>query len=160
MASVLPAVRASRRPDIDTPQPLSDAGSRGVLSHQDPAVETAAMRGLRGPHTRSGGTSRCLYVTFERCMTGVSTRSTRQLASRLSLAGLSIPDYGIQVSQTGQAARRFGEECDLGQATVSPVDPVGMGASALFVVGVAVAAALLAARPATRYDPLIALRYE
>jgi predicted permease len=43
---------------------------------------------------------------------------------------------------------------------VSPVDPVGMGAAALFVVGVAIAAALLAARPATRSDPLIALRYE
>jgi putative ABC transport system permease protein len=43
---------------------------------------------------------------------------------------------------------------------VSPVDPVGIGAAALFVVGVAIAAALLAARPATRSDPLIALRYE
>jgi ABC-type antimicrobial peptide transport system permease subunit len=38
--------------------------------------------------------------------------------------------------------------------------PVVVGAAALFVVGVASAAAVLAARPATRSDPLIALRYE
>jgi len=43
---------------------------------------------------------------------------------------------------------------------VSPLDPIGMGGAAFFVVGVAVAAAVLAAWPATRSDPLVTLRYE
>jgi ABC-type antimicrobial peptide transport system permease subunit len=43
---------------------------------------------------------------------------------------------------------------------VSPVDPVGLGGAALLVLGVAVAAAVMAARPATRADPTVTLRYE
>jgi predicted permease len=43
---------------------------------------------------------------------------------------------------------------------VSPADPVGLGGSALLVLGVALAAGLLAARPATRADPTATLRYE
>ena len=43
---------------------------------------------------------------------------------------------------------------------VSPVDPVGLGGAALLVLGVAVAAAVMAVRPATRADPIAALRYE
>jgi predicted permease len=43
---------------------------------------------------------------------------------------------------------------------VSPTDPVGIGGAALFVAGVAVVAAVLAARPASRSAPLVALRDE
>jgi ABC-type antimicrobial peptide transport system permease subunit len=43
---------------------------------------------------------------------------------------------------------------------VSPVDPVGLGGSALLVLGVALAAGLMAARPATRADPTAILHYE
>jgi hypothetical protein len=43
---------------------------------------------------------------------------------------------------------------------VSPADPVGLGGSALLVLGVALAAGLLAAQPATRADPTATLRYE
>lgn len=43
---------------------------------------------------------------------------------------------------------------------VSPVDPLGMTGAVLFVIGIAVIATILAARPATRSDPLIALRHE
>jgi predicted permease len=43
---------------------------------------------------------------------------------------------------------------------VSPFDPVGMGGAAFFVASIAVAAAVLAAWPATRSDPLATLRYE
>jgi predicted permease len=43
---------------------------------------------------------------------------------------------------------------------VSPADPIGLGGSALVVVAVALAAGVLAARPATDADPTITLRYE
>ena len=43
---------------------------------------------------------------------------------------------------------------------VSPADPIGLGGAALFVLGVALAAGVLAARPATSADPTVTLRYE
>lgn len=43
---------------------------------------------------------------------------------------------------------------------VSPADPVGLGGAALLVTAVALAAGLMAARPATRADPTATLRYE
>jgi ABC-type antimicrobial peptide transport system permease subunit len=43
---------------------------------------------------------------------------------------------------------------------VSPVDMIGLGGGAMLVVGVALAAGVLAARHATRTDPTVALRYE
>jgi predicted permease len=43
---------------------------------------------------------------------------------------------------------------------VSARDPVGLGSAVLFVIGVALGASLLAARPAMRADPNIVLRYE
>ncbi len=43
---------------------------------------------------------------------------------------------------------------------VSPSDVVGFGGAALLVLGVALTAAVLAVRPATRADPIEALRYE
>jgi len=43
---------------------------------------------------------------------------------------------------------------------VSPVDPIGLGGGALLVLGLALAAGLVAARPATRADPTTTLRYE
>jgi hypothetical protein len=43
---------------------------------------------------------------------------------------------------------------------VSPVDPVGLGGAGLLVLGVALAAGIMAARPVTRADPIAALRYE
>jgi hypothetical protein len=41
---------------------------------------------------------------------------------------------------------------------ISPADPVGLGGGALLVLGVALAAGLMAARPVTRADPTAALR--
>jgi predicted permease len=43
---------------------------------------------------------------------------------------------------------------------VSPVDPIGLGGGALLVLGLALAAGFVAARPATRTDPMTTLRYE
>ena len=43
---------------------------------------------------------------------------------------------------------------------VSPADPIGLGGSALLVIAVALAAGMMAARPATRADPTAILRYE
>jgi ABC-type antimicrobial peptide transport system permease subunit len=43
---------------------------------------------------------------------------------------------------------------------VHPADPVTLGAAAVFLVLVAVAASLAPARRATRIDPMIALRHE
>ncbi len=43
---------------------------------------------------------------------------------------------------------------------VSPADPVGLGGAALLVLVVAIAAGMIAARPATRADPTTALRCE
>ena len=43
---------------------------------------------------------------------------------------------------------------------VSPADPIGLGGAALLVLGVALAAGVMAVRPATRADPTVMLRYE
>ena len=43
---------------------------------------------------------------------------------------------------------------------VSPADPIGLGGAALLVLGVAIAAGVLAALPATRAHPTTTLRYE
>jgi predicted permease len=43
---------------------------------------------------------------------------------------------------------------------VSPADPIGLGGSAVLVLGVALVAGILAARPAMRADPTATLRYE
>jgi ABC-type antimicrobial peptide transport system permease subunit len=43
---------------------------------------------------------------------------------------------------------------------VSPADPLGLGGAALLVLGVALAAGIMAARPAMRADPTVALRHE
>jgi ABC-type antimicrobial peptide transport system permease subunit len=43
---------------------------------------------------------------------------------------------------------------------VSPADPIGLGGGALLVLGVALAAGIIAARPATGADPIAALRAE
>jgi predicted permease len=43
---------------------------------------------------------------------------------------------------------------------VSPVDPIGLGGASIFVLAVALAAGVLAARPAMRSRPLVALRHE
>jgi predicted permease len=43
---------------------------------------------------------------------------------------------------------------------ISPADPIGLGGAALLVVAVAIAAGMIAARPATRADPTTALRCE
>jgi hypothetical protein len=43
---------------------------------------------------------------------------------------------------------------------VSPADPVGLGGAALLVLTVALAAGVMAARPATRADPTATLRSE
>ena len=41
---------------------------------------------------------------------------------------------------------------------VSPADPIGLGGAAMFVLGVALVAGVIAARPATRTDPTATLR--
>jgi putative ABC transport system permease protein len=43
---------------------------------------------------------------------------------------------------------------------VSPADPIGLGGAALLVLGMALAAGVMAAWPATRADPTATLRYE
>ena len=43
---------------------------------------------------------------------------------------------------------------------VSPADPVGLGGAALLVLAVALAAGVMAARPATRTNPTVTLRHE
>jgi hypothetical protein len=43
---------------------------------------------------------------------------------------------------------------------VSPADPVGLGGAALLVLGVALAAGVIGAGPATRADPTATLRHQ
>ena len=99
------------------------------------------------------------------------TRRYREIGIRMAL-GARVPDVLRMI--LGQSLRPVVVGAVIGLAAavglsrvlsrvlfgVSPSDPVGLGGAALLVLGVAFAAAVLAARPATRTDPIETLRYE
>ena len=98
-------------------------------------------------------------------------RRRREIGIRLALGASAPSVLGAMLRQTMRPVI-VGAVIGVGAASatsrtlsgalfgVSPADPVGLGGAAVLVLGVAVAAGVVAARPATRVDPTVALRSE
>ena len=98
-------------------------------------------------------------------------RRTREIAIRVALGARSGDVLAMILRRTMRPVV-VGAVIGLGGAVavsrvlssvlfgVSPFDPIGIGAAALFVLGVAFAAGFLPGRSATRQPPLTALHYE
>ena len=95
----------------------------------------------------------------------------REIAVRLALGATANGVLGLILRQTMRpvvvgavigvaAASAMSRVLSSVLFGVSPADPVGLGGAALLVVCVALAAGVVAARPATRTDPTATLRYE
>jgi predicted permease len=99
------------------------------------------------------------------------TRRYREIGIRMAL-GARVPDVVGTILRQSLRPVVVGAVVGLAAAIavsrvlsrvlfgVSPSDPVGFGGAVLLVLGVAITAGLLAARPATRTDPMETLRYE
>ena len=99
------------------------------------------------------------------------TRRYREIGIRMALGATARNVLGMVLRQTMRpvvVGAAIGVAAASGMSRilsgvlfgVSPADPVGLGGAALLVLGVALAAGVMAARPATRADPTAALRYE
>jgi ABC-type antimicrobial peptide transport system permease subunit len=98
-------------------------------------------------------------------------RSVREIGIRIALGATSRDVLSVLLRRT-MSPVAVGAVIGLAMAValsrvlssvlfgVSPVDALGLGGAALFVLVVAVAAGILAAQPALRSDPVLALREE
>jgi predicted permease len=99
------------------------------------------------------------------------TRRSREIGIRLALGAGSGNVLGLMLRQT-MSPVIVGATIGVAAASaisgilssvlfgVSPADPIGLGGAALLVLGVALAAGVMAAGPVTRADPTAALRHE
>jgi predicted permease len=101
----------------------------------------------------------------------VVTGRYREIGVRLALGATSSRVLGLILRQTMRpvvvgavigvaAASALSRVLSSVLFGVSPADPLGLGGAALLVLGVALAAGIMAARPAMRADPTVALRHE
>jgi predicted permease len=99
------------------------------------------------------------------------TRRYREIGIRMALGATAGNLLGMMLRQTMRpvvigavigvaAASAMSRILSSVLFGVSPADPVGLGGAALLVLGVALAAGVMAARPATRADPTATLRRE
>ena len=99
------------------------------------------------------------------------SRRYREIGIRMALGAESRTSLGMILRQTMRpvvvgAVIGFAAAAALSRILssvlfgVSPADPIGLGGAALLVLGAALAAGILAARPATQSDPTVALRQE
>ena len=97
-------------------------------------------------------------------------RRTRELAIRVALGARPAAVLALILRRTMRpvvVGAVIGLAASVGMSNVlssvlfgvSPFDPVGIGAGALFVLGVAFAAGLVPGRDAVRQQPLVVLRH-
>jgi predicted permease len=97
------------------------------------------------------------------------TQRYREFGIRMALGATAQTVLGMVLRQTMRpvvVGAAIGVAAAIGMSRIltgvlfgiSPADPVGLGGGALLVLGVALAAGLMAARPVTRADPTAALR--
>jgi putative ABC transport system permease protein len=165
--SVLPAIRREiRAADASMPvfqvQTMNEARERGYWQYRlfswmfsvfgAIALALAAV-GVYGVLAYSVS-QRAHEIGVRMALGARSTDVVRMIAGQ----GLKLAALGVIVGAVGAAGVTQGLRTIL--FNVSATDPVSYAGVALFLVGVAMAAAWLPARRATRVDPIIALRAE
>ena len=161
------------------------AGIRGIVRSLDPSLVLTVLplsanlgwwRGISGTVTSlAGGLGVLALVLATVGVYGVVSYSVtgryREIGVRLALGATASNLLGMILRQTMRpvvvgavigvaAASALSRVLSSVLFGVSPVDPVGLGGGALVVLGLALAAGLVAARPATCADPTTTLRYE
>ena len=167
VASVLPAIRQEiRSSDASMPvfqvQTMNEARERGYWQYRlfswmfsvfGAIALTLAAVGVYGVLAYSVS-QRAHEIGVRMALGARSTDVVRMIAGQ----GLKLAGLGVIVGAIGAAAVTQGLRTIL--FNVSATDPVSYAGVALFLVGVAMAAAWVPARRATRVDPIIALRAE
>jgi hypothetical protein len=161
------------------------AGVRGVVRALDPTLVVDVLpleanlqwwQGVSGTVTTLGAGLGILALVLASvgiygAVSYSVTRRTREIGVRMALGATAQSVLGMLLRQTmrpvvvgavaGVAAAGALSRVLTGVLFgVSPADPVGLGGSALTVLGVALLAGLMAARPASRCDPAVTLRAE
>ena len=175
------AVLVKGRTDIAT----TVSGIRGAVRAVDPTLLVTVLpleatlgwsRGISGTVTSLfGGLGVLALVLASVGIYGVVSyavaRRYREIGVRLALGATARSVLGLILRQTMRpvvvgaaigvaAASAMSRILSSVLFGVSPADPVGLGGAALLVLGVALAAGVMAARPATRADPTATLRCE
>ena len=161
------------------------SGMRAIVRERDPSLafrvlrleaNVAWWRGVSGAITSLGaGLGVLALVLASVGIYGVVSfavsRRSREMGIRMALGASGRDVLGTILRHTMQpvvigaaigvaAAGAVSRILSSALFGVSPADPVGLGGAALLVLGVAFAAGIMAARPATRADPTATLRYE
>jgi ABC-type antimicrobial peptide transport system permease subunit len=164
-AALMPAVRAALR-DIDPTLPILD------LRTQREQIERlhANERLFAWLSTFFGFTAVALAVTgVHGLLAQAVQRRTGEFGLRLAV-GATPTNVGGMIVREAVVLAAIGAAAGIGAAAllartiaamlfgVTPTDPLTYGGAALFVVAIAGSASLVAARRASRVEPLVALR--
>jgi ABC-type antimicrobial peptide transport system permease subunit len=164
-AALMPAVRAAIR-DIDSTLPILDLRTQ----HEQIERLHANERLFAWLSTFFGCTAVALAVAgLHGLLAQAVQRRTGEFGLRLAV-GATPANVGGMIVREAVVLAAFGAIAGLGAAAVlarliatmlfgvTSTDPLTYGGAALFVVGVAAAASLVAARRASHVEPLVALR--
>jgi predicted permease len=160
------------------------AGIRAIVRTLDPTLVIRVLplegnlgywRGLSAIVTTLGGGLGLLALALASVgiygvVSYAVTRRYREIGIRVALGASARQVLGVILRQTMRpvvVGAAIGIVAAIGVSGVlsgvlfgvSPVDPIGLGSAALLVLGVSLAAGLMAAGPATRADPTTTLRH-
>jgi predicted permease len=160
------------------------SGIRAIVRQLDPALVIRVLpleanlgywRGVSGIVTTLGGGLAVLALVLASVgiygvVSYAVTRRYQEIGIRVALGASARHVLGTILRQTMRpvvVGATIGVVAAIGVSGVlsgvlfgvSPADPIGLGSAALLVLGVALAAGLMAAAPATRADPTTTLRH-